>query len=67
MAEGQRLLLGIALYGQSFRTDDGITEADVEATHASLRYTELEWYGDMPADRRKELFKTLVHDSEPAT
>jgi hypothetical protein len=67
MTEGEKLLLGISLKGEPFHLSEGVDTECIEATLHSLHLTFVEWYGDMPQERRDTLFKQLFNDSQPAT
>jgi len=59
IAEGERLLGRIHAANGLPQNLDGIKTTDVDAMVEELRITNLQWYGDMTAERREEILAEL--------
>lgn len=59
IAEGERLLGRIQASGGIPENLDGVKTADVDAMVEELRLTQLQWYGDMTAQRREQILSEL--------
>jgi len=66
MTEGEMIMLGISLNGETQSLDRQIDLQRIEANQRCLQLAFLDWYGDMPRERRQALFNQVFHDAQPA-
>jgi hypothetical protein len=59
LAEGERVLSRLHKAGGLPENLDGIGTEDIDATVEELRNTQVQWYGDMTAERRAQILKEL--------
>ncbi len=66
MTEGEMILLGMSLNGETQTLGNGLTIQCIEANQRCLQLAFLDWHGDMPKERRQALFDQVFHDAQPA-
>src|SRR5436309_2098907 len=66
MTEGEMILLGMSLNAEMRSLGGELTIECLEANQRCLQLAFLDWYGEMPRERRQTLFNELFNDAQPA-
>lgn len=65
MTDGEMILLGMSLSGAS-SLGENLDLRCIESNQRCLQLAFVEWYGDMPEERRRDIFQQLFHDAQRA-